>query len=238
MKKIFKITTLLIVAALFTTGCATKAEYGFKITKDKKVSLEVISALDNEYIDGLMSMGEDESKEYTDADRWAFLEKDDYDDNAGDFEGYKKEKYDKDGFKGYVYTADLGNIDDLIADNNEATDIEKIGETKKLFTKKGNSYALNLKLSDDQQNSMSQYAEMIVFNAQVKVTLPNKAKSNNATSVEGNTYIWDLTKAKTVEIEFDLNKSNLPMILGVCGGVVVLGAIVCAVVVSKRKKSA
>ena len=262
-----------------------KVEYRITITKDKEVKVEILSAMDNEMIDGMIgsnsgdeedddedfdwdssdeeddedfdwdsleeteddtldendTMDEDnttsfnfgEQKTYTDEERWDYLENNTKDESYKD---YKKEKYEKGEFKGYTYTTTLGNIDDLTAEKGETTGLDELNKDSKIFTKDGDVYTLNIKLGDNNQSQINQYASMIKFDVKLVVTLPNKAKSNNATSVDGNTYTWDLTKVKNIELTFDLNGNglNLPLILGICGGVLVL-VVVCVIVLTKKK---
>lgn len=238
MKRFFKLATLCMVVALFVTGCGMKAEYGIKVGKDKKVSLEFVVAQDNEMIDAMLGMGQDSDsgKTYTDKERWEYLEKSDEDDS--DFKDFKKVKYDKDGYKGYTYTLDLGDIDKLVAEGDEKIAIDSVGKDSKLFTKKGDVYTLNIELGAEDAAQMEQYKSSVDFDLTMKVTLPNKAKSNNATSVKGNTYTWDLTKAKTIELSFDFNgaKSNNIVLIAGCACAVVAIGIGVYVLTKKKNK--
>ena len=247
MKKLFKLATMSLAVIVLATGCAMKAEYGIKIDKDKNVKLEIVSAMDNEFIDQSMNMGNSlsngenndntETKTYTDEERWEFLESDEREDSAGNFEGFEKAKYDKDGYKGYTYTKNLGEIDKLIADKDEVVTLDKLGADSKIFTKKGDVYTLNVKVGDDQSKEIEEYGSLITFDAKLKVTLPTKAKSNNATSVDGNTYTWDLTKAKTIELSFDFNNSKSNNIIMIAGCVCAVAAIgICTFVLIKKKQ--
>lgn len=241
MKRKIKLAAIALFTIVLSTGCAMKAEYGITVTKDKNVKLQVISAQDDEMIDAMLNMGNsfgeeetestEEEKTYTDEERWEYVESNSEDE---DFEDFKKEKYDKDGYKGYVYTNDLGNIDKLVSED-ESVDLDKLGENGKIFTKKGNVYKLNVKISDDEMSQIEQYSSTVKFDLTLKLTLPNKAKSNNATKVEKNTYIWDLTKAKSIDVEFTLDKpSNNIMYIGLACGA--LAICICTfVLVSKNK---
>ena len=237
MKRFFKLATLCMVVALFVTGCGMKEEIGIKIGKDKKVSIEMIIAQDNEMIDAMLSMGQDseDGKTYTDKDRWEYLENSESDESYQDF---KKVKYDKDGYKGYTYTLDLGDIENLVAEGDKIS-IEDLGKDSKFFTKKGDVYTLNIELGSDQAQQKEQYKSSVDLDITMKVTLPNKAKSNNATKVDGNTYIWDLTKAKSIELSFDLtgksSNNNSVLIAGAACAVVAIGI---GVVVLTKKKNA
>ena len=235
--KLFGIGALLVILA---TGCGMRAEYNISISKNSDVNVEIISAMDDEMIDAMMNMGNSsdsensESKTYTDKERWEYVESSSEEDSYKDF---KKVKYDKDGYKGYTYTANLGKIDDLVADDSEAVDFEQLAKDAKLFTKKGNVYTLNIKQSEENSGQMEQYANSVAFDVKLKVKLPSKAKSNNATEVDGTTYIWDLTKAKDIQLSFTLDgKSSNNTILIIGGACACAAIVICGVALVLNKK--
>ena len=210
MKKIFKMLSICLIAVVFLSGCAMKSEYGIVVSKDKDVSVEILSAMDDELIDSMLGMGNsesDENKTYTDAERWEYINSNIDNDS---YEEYTKEKYDKDGFKGYIYKTKLGKIDDLSTDDAEEIDLGEFDKDSKIFLKKDGKYSLNVKLSEDDSNEMESYKENVGFEVSLKVTLPNKAISNNATDVsdDGLTYTWDLLKTQDIELTFDLSGDN------------------------------
>ena len=238
--KLFGIGALLVLLA---TGCGMKAEYNISISKNSDVNVEIISAMDNDMIDAMLNMGnsfgseESESKTYTDQERWEYVENSTEEQDS--YKDFKKEKYDKDGYKGYTYTANLGKIDDLVADNNEEVDFDQLSKDAKLFTKKGNVYTLMIKQSDEDNQQMKQYASSVDFDLKLKVKLPSKAKSNNATEVDGTTYIWDLTKAESINLSFTLDgkaENNTVLIIG--GACACAAIVICSVaLVLNRKKN-
>jgi len=222
MKRFLKTISVCMLAVFMLAGCAMKSEYGIVIDKNKNVNLEFIVAYDNEMLDGLMNSGNYMSnssdsisnQQHTDAERWAYIDNKNEKEDSG-YKSFDKEKYDKDGFKGYIYKTSLGNIDNLINDNDNKIDIDKIGKSNNIFIKDADTYILNIKVSDSDNNQMNQYASSIKFDAKLKVTLPKEAISNNATEVDGNTYIWDLTKTSEIELRFKLD--NAPnTILMIC----------------------
>ena len=86
---------------------------------------------------------------------------------------------------------------------------------------------------------MSQYASSIGFDVKLRVSLPNKAKSNNATSVEGNTYIWDLTQAGDIDLSFVINEDNtssMIMRIGCACATAAIAISVLALMQNKKKK--
>lgn len=211
MKKFLKSFVFCFAFILFLSGCSMKAEYGINIDSKKNVSVEVISAMDDELIDSLLSsesVGEsEENKTYTDEDRWKYVDENISDD---DYEGYTKVKYDKNGYKGYSFKKDLGNIDDLSSDDPDDVELGDINDDSKIFIKKDNVYTLKVKNDSENEEQMEEYNESVGFDVKLVVTLPNEAISNNATEVssDGLTYTWDLVKAKDIELSFSFDKNN------------------------------
>lgn len=243
--KLLVVSALLVVLA---TGCGMKAEYNITISKDSDVRIDIISAMDDEMIDAMINMGssfsseeseseDSESKTYTDEERWQYVEKSSEEESA--YDDYKKVKYNEDGYKGYAYNLNLGKIDDLVAKDGDAINFEEINKDAKLFTKKGNVYTLRLKQNDADTEQMKQNSDSVNFDVKLKVHLPYKAKSNNATKVDGTTYIWDLTKAKDIKLSFTLDgKSSNNTVLIIGGACACAGIVICSValVLSKKKK--
>ena len=253
MKKYLKFITLCLMAVLLLSGCTMKAEYGIVVEKNKNVKFEIISAQDDELLDSLMNMASsdesesvesesesDESdsseKTYTDAERWAYLESQrEEDDNKDKYKDYTVTKYEKDGYKGYVYTRTLGKIDDLVSEDGAKVELDE-NNTSKFFKKDGNKYSLNIKLSDEESEQMSQYSSSVMFDIKLRVTLPKEAISNNATTVEGTTYIWDLTKTQDINLTFDFGPDLT--FIAICAGaglLVVVIILVLVITLSKKK---
>ena len=237
MKKGFKLLALAFVMLLFA-GCKMKADYQIEIGKDKNVTLTFVVAQDDEMIDAMLSMKNSTSssssstKTFTDQERWEYIESSSDEDSYKDF---KKEKYDKDGFKGYTYTLSLGSLDDLVASDSSATDFEKITKETKIFTKSGDTYKLNLKPSDSDVQQMQQYKSSVGFDVTMTVKLPNEAKSNNATTVDKTTYTWDLTQTNNIDLEFEIKKDNNMIII--IGGICAVAAIaICGLAIVLKKK--
>ncbi len=64
MKKAIKTVLLLALLMLFVAGCSMKTNVGITVSKDKNVSVKVISAMDDEMIDAYIGMAsEDEDSE-------------------------------------------------------------------------------------------------------------------------------------------------------------------------------
>jgi hypothetical protein len=237
--KTFKRIIALIMAVVLMAGCTMKTNAGFKIAEDGKVSITMIMAMDNEMIDAFLTMQEmDESemqniedpddvqvKEHTDAERWAFIESDSEDspfaESDDDMEGFTKAKYDQNGMKGYVYTKEVGTLDQVTkesatdrVDVSDAIEGESFAD-KVLFTKKDDVYKSNMKLVADSEEMNSQSMEEIKeYGGQLDVSfiveLPTKAISSNADSTEndGKTLKWDLYTSKNLEFEFKLKDAK------------------------------
>lgn len=261
MKRLFKVSALAILAVFFMTGCGMKAEYGITIEKDGNVKLDFVVAEDNEMIDmeignqkdGLSSDDEDATNDWlyddedededdgydfgntkvtqhTDQERWEYLEA-----KEDSYKDFKKVRYEKDEYKGFTYTLNLGKIENLV-NNGDKVIINSIDKDSKIFAKEGNTYKLNIKLKEDELNEINQYSSMMNLDLKVKVTLPTKAKSNNATSVDGNTYTWDLTKTTNLELAFELNNNNMMLYCGI-GAAIVLVAVVAIFCVTRKSKN-
>lgn len=244
MKKTIKLIAILAIIMLFVTGCGMRSNVGVEVAKNKTVTLKIISAMDNEMIDYYLGMqnGDSEGTTYTDEQRWAYVESSTTDSN---YEEFTKEKYDQDGYKGYVYSIELGKIDDLLAEDSEVLNIDDISKDSKLFTKDGDTYVLNLDLKSADISEAQSYKDYgAEFDLSFYVTLPNKAIENNATTVSenGKTYSWDLLQAENANIKFKIDgglfggsNNTLPIILGIVAAVIVIAVIIVVVVVTSKK---
>lgn len=226
MKHLRRILALIMVVALMA-GCTMKENVSMKIAEDGNIKITVLAAMDDEMIDGMLSMssmgGESssEQKTYTDAERWAYLEGDNSSLDVPE-EGWTSEKYDKDGFKGYTATKDYGNIEKVSAASadkrvnifEESSEEGKSSDMFKgtLFIKDGNKYKSNMTIdlgeSSSQMSSYESYGA--AFDMKLVIELPSKAISNNATEVssDGKTLTYDLLKSKDIEFEFELGESK------------------------------
>ena len=220
MKWISKVL-LLLIAVLLNTGCAMKENIKMTISSNKNMKISIITAMDNEMIDTMISMKEtgdmsgDNTKEYTDKERWEFLENDD--ETLEKPDGYDLKKYDENGFKGYVATKNLGNIDKLstteaIERKNIFDDDDESILTGNLFIKNGNEYTSNMTIDlGDDETEMSSYESYgAAFDLKLIIELPTRPISHNAqeVSADGKTLTWDLLKTKDVDLKFDFKKSG------------------------------
>ena len=213
MKKQIKKILVLLLLVVLVAGCSFKTDVTMKIDSNKDVEVSILYIMDDEMIDSMISLSDESKKDnITDADRWKYLEGDSGMDMP---EGYKTEKYDKDGFKGYKATKKAGTLDDIsVASSsarvnifNEDSDADMFkGE---LFIKDGNKYKSNMTvdLGDSAADMESYESYGAAFEFNLVIELPVKPTSNNATSVskDGKTLTYNLLKTKDVEFEFELD---------------------------------
>jgi len=263
MKGLKKLLLLVVFVALLTTGCSMKEHIGLKIDANKEITLEMIMAMDNEMIDSMINMGnmnmdEDEETEgdeealeeteeaelnITDEMRWEYLkEAFNLSELQAENPNAKVEQYNKDGYKGYTISENVGNIDKFVTTdaNAEKVNIEE-AEDGKMFIKNGEVYKSNLTFTNEQLSGASSYEQMgAAFDIKFILTLPNKSISNNATTVssDGKTLTWDLMKTSNIDFEFKFggDSNYLPYIIaGVLLAVIIIVLIV--VLASKKKKT-
>ena len=65
---------IVFVLLLLLTGCSLNHEMNLVINDNKQVNFSVLEVYDDELIDLAINDGEESSKEYTDEERWNFLE--------------------------------------------------------------------------------------------------------------------------------------------------------------------
>ena len=246
MKKFGKVVAVLIAAVVLLGGCTLKEEFTFKIKDDKHVEAGVVVAYDKEMIDGLMSMSDTSLKkeDITDDMRWAYLEKESKDEDKTPIEGATITKYSEDGWYGYIYSKDIGTLDELSTEdkNAEKVDINSSGLDKaKLFIKDGDKYKSNMYI-DKTSSDYKQMSSYKTYGAE----LPNKAISNNASEVtnDGKTLKWNLLEADNIDFEFEFAKKGISKTLIAIIAIVVvviiliiaLIVVIIAIVVASGKK--
>ena len=223
MKRKVKSLLLLFIAVIVITGCTMKENLNMKISSSKDVKASVIIAMDDEMIDTMISMQKSgempssstEKKTYTDKERWEFLESDDSVIDVPD--DYTTEKYDKDGFKGYIAEKNLGNIDKLstseaVERQNIISDDEDEFFEGKLFIKDGNTYSSNMKIdfSEESQEVSSYESYGAAFDMKLVIEFPRVPLSHNAeeVSTDGKTLSWNLLKSQDVDFTFDFSEDG------------------------------
>ena len=246
---LLKKVLILLVATLFISGCTMQTNYEMEIKNDKSMDFSVIVAFDDELIDSMLSSsnttdtGEQNSsatREYTDEERWAFIDSVMSDSSQLEDVGYNIERYDKDGFKGIRATKNIADIDDVTGENPnfDLADYETVGNAV-MFAKNGDNYKANLILAAPEQTQeyTTFYSSGII--SEFVVTLPSKPVSHNATSVsdDGKTLTWNLTGTGSQSIEFEFAFNNNLWLYIVLGIIVIVVIVMVVVLLLKRKNS-
>lgn len=230
MKRL-KTIILICTFALFLSGCEMKEEYSIVISKDKSMNMNVLVAFDEELINGMLSMQEDAKEEYTEEEKWNFIEEMITDGNTN----AKKERYQEGNFKGFKIKSDIPNIDSISgkkanASLKDSSDVEN----SILFEKNEDQYKLVLKKEFDESIEEAIKLNYQSFmNFKFVVTLPDKPISHNANEVseDGKTLTWNLfdQTEENIEVEFALKDNNQFLIVlgsvGIVAFFVILGMI-------------
>ncbi len=250
MKKLNWLMVIMFTVILLS-GCAMKQEITMKINKNKSLELSFISAFDDELIDMMITSDKEEdsltenTEEYTDEERWDFLEKSLKDGEDSLFKeanesNLKAEKYEKDGFKGYIFTGKIASIDEITVKNEnelDASDITEIADSK-LFIKNKDVYKAVLPFDTNGEYDSSTIPSNMGIDMKLIVTLPNKAISSNATSVseDGKTLTWDLMKLSGENITFEFKfPQNTMLTISLIIGIIIVFVIVLAAIISNKK---
>ena len=199
-----KYLIILGLILFLTSGCEMVATYEATITKDKQVNQKIVLAVDNEMLENLLSMQNPNSnQEFTEEEKWEMLDEM-LDEENQDYEGYTKERYETTDLKGYAFTKNLGNIENLTGDTINFSLEDEPTENIIMFTKKGNNYFTEFEAGEPfDTDDTDQYN--IDYTVEYIVTLPTKAINHNATTIseDGKTLTWDLTTPiSTISYEF------------------------------------
>lgn len=255
MSKKFKTFIGLCVLALLSTGCV-KYNAKMDIKRDKSINYEIIYAIQASLSDSGQVMDEEGVKELKDNGYTV----ENY--NEDGYTGFKISKKIKNiddvsdtnevifslsddaskkdikiftvkkGLFKNTYKAkfsfDMDNSN-LSIGNNEDEDKD---EDDINLSNNDDEEDEDITSTDDNNMDMSQFTSSM--DLKYTVNLPYKAKSNNATTVNkgGKQLVWDLSKANTVEYEFELYNFPFYIVLGV--GIVIIIATI--VIVIKKKK--
>lgn len=240
MKKI-KTISLLCIFAFFMTGCTMKADYTITIHKNKSMDLSAVMAFDDELIEALLSMNEEEVREYTEEEKWNYVES--IIDNKKENSGIKQERYQEGSFKGVKVSSKIASIDAVSGKESNASfknfsDVDNLV----LFEKNGDKYKLVLKKEFDEtieEGIDEDYQSFMQMN--FVITLPNVPNYHNADEVsnDGKTLTWNLLDStnENIEVEFTLQDNRL-LIFASIGGIIAFLIIVGIIItVSKRKSN-
>lgn len=229
--KNFKKLFALAIAVILLAGCGMKESVSFKVTQDKKVSMGAKIMMDADMIDAFLSFnsGSYDSEDltttntYTDAERKAYLQKNICPTEESDKATCKV--FTEGKYLGVEITTVPIDIDEFVATTeDEEMDMGGVMDggfdvNSKLFTKSGDVYSTNLKMTNDSYTgSMGDYSSQIdEFNIVFSMTLPNAPISHNADSVssDGLTYTWNydlknLSNAKDIQLSFKFDPNSKP----------------------------
>ena len=276
MKKIRNLVMLLIVTLLLT-GCV-KYNVNMDIKKDKSMEFKIVYALDTSVLgekatftkDDLNKMKDQgfEVSEYSDGTMKGFTLTKKIK-NIDDVSSTDDIKYSLSGItnndstklfkvkKGLLknkYTAKFSfdSSESGIKNSSTFNNEENNSNDETIVDPENNSEITNTEESDDLDltDSDEDYSKMMSsMDLSFTVTLPYKALSNNATSVnnDGKELVWNLasTNQKSIEFEFELDRfSIMPIIIVigcVIGGLFVIALIVTVIMAisggKKQKKS-
>lgn len=242
MKRI-KIVLALVASLFLMTGCV-KYNTTMEVKKDKSMDFTIIYAMDTSSLGDLQE--DDSSNETLTAEQKAEFEK----------KGYKIEEYSEGNYKGVKLVYSVKNIDDVSKEGDfnltlsdmikEDSDKNTFFAIKKDFLK--NTYKANYnfevvdKNDEDYDPSYDATYKQMLPSMDLKfvVTLPDKAKSNNATSVNSNTYTWELNKDLSTNINFEFEMYNMTNIILVAGIAILLFVIILVIIIllaTKKKKA-
>ncbi len=253
MKKLVWCALLPCLIVVFLCGCEMKEQVIMDITKDKKVSVSTVAAMDDEMIDQFIKMQQSDAtessasdEEITDEQRWAYLESDADSETANAEEG-KPERYDDGTHKGLKRTKEPVKLDELVAESPDTPRANVFAETPEIekagFFKKGKNYVSNLcaTFEEGELDKIKQNSDKISIKMEFVVTLPSKPLSHNATSVseDGKTLTWDFSTMESQNIDFTFKDPGAFPWLIVLGCLIILlllAVIIFAIIQSSKNR--
>ena len=243
MKKYLGLVASFILVFILT-GCV-KYDSTVEVKRNKKVNYTIIYAFNSSMIDSMKSQyaDEDDAEETDDEEELDNFKITEEDKRKFKENGFKVEKYEKDGYEGVKLSKSWNNIDSISSDKDTVYELEdeltgdKKEETNMFKVKKGffkNTYTLKIDGSSDSMSSEGMdLSSMMDLSFTLK--LPKKANSNNATTVNkgGKELVWDLSKSKSIEATFEIY--NAPFYIAIGGGILLL-VVIIIVIIKKGKK--
>ena len=237
MKRLKIVAVLLIM--LLLTGCM-KSKTEVTVNSNGSVDVAYTTAVSKKVMEDLESMGDSgnsssNTQTLSDEDKKTLEDK-----------GYKIEEYDDGTYSGFKVSKHYNSIDDISsADEVEISTNLVDDDDSKLFTVKKGFFASTYKAKITSNKEKESYDEIKSYQTEeyakyfegldlsYNVTLPSKAKSNNATEVNGNTYTWNLATFDQDAIEYEFTLLNIKNIAIVCVGAAL---IICGIVFIVFKK--
>lgn len=248
MKKSVKLLALAFVMLLFS-GCM-KARTDITVNSNGSIDYTYTVAMSTKVQESMKGYGNSSDDDSTGTSSNATLTEEQKEEAKK--HGFDIQDYDKDGFKGYTVTKHFNSIDEVSTEDDitSTTALSQEDNIKMFTVKKGflkNKYIAKVTFDSEKESNEStkqydkeQYKEYFEgLDISYNITLPSNAISSNATSVDGKTLSWDLTKFDKEKIEFEfevLNTNNLIMLIGgICAVVAIVIGVV--VLVIKKKKA-
>lgn len=218
MKKTIGIVLILLVMLVTLTGCVS-VNYEVKVNRNGSGDISYVYAFSQDTLKSFNISAEDMVQ----------VMKEQAQEN-----GYKVEPYETEELAGFKASKHLKNLnkefslqeafgDEYIKDNENNT----IKIEKSLFTTK---YSQNAEIDLTSIQEMASEVQM-----QYKITLPAKAKTNNASEVEklGKTLTWNLEGGKVNKVEFTAIQINILPIIIILAAVIIVATVF---IILKRKK--
>ncbi len=201
---------MVLCAVLVLAGCM-KADFHVKVNEDDSVDFNHVIAIQNEMLN-LMD-GENPIKKQDFADM-----------------GYKVEDYRQDGYTGIRISRHFKTLDEMNTFNNKD---KQQGETtfnitrengffKDKYVLKGNLDMTDMAEGKTGQDEMGMQEFMSHLDFKFNLTLPMKVTKHDASSVNGNTYTWELIAGQPNNMYLEAEKTNTVNIALVVGGAVIL----------------
>jgi len=227
-----KLLSLAVILALVfcMTGCL-RYSTTMGVKKNGTCDIEIVYAI---YDGGTGEMDAEESEELEEEEE---EEENEYEELEE--EGWEVEDYKEDGYVGAVFTKTdikLDELEDVLQDTD-------MGFDEFTLEKKGSTWVLEWDISDDISESSGEgitEENIKTYDGYMKfeLTLPNGAKSDNATDVskDGKTLTWDFYEVEDGVIQCEFSLVNVGLIIGIIAAVVVVIAAVAVVLVLKNKK--
>ncbi len=259
MKKSCKVLCLMLVAFMIS-GCM-KMNVDMSINKDKSMKLSITSALANSLLDEYGKedlIDEDEKKQaeeqgfkiekYKDETMTGYTFTKEFK-NIDDISSEKKVNFDLNKLtedkSTQVFTVKKSffkNTYTVVMENSTETDLKNQFDIEDDSYNYSN-YPSDLDYSDTQNNSLDFSNEfdisslMSSMDMKFNVTLPYKAISSNATTIEndGKTLKWDLLNQNLKNLEFEFELYNMNNIYLTAGVIVVI--ILLIIIILKKSKS-
>lgn len=262
MKKIIKKFIMLCMVMFLTTGCL-KYNLSMEVKSNKKVNLELIYAFglgaseqeESQDEQDETECGEDEFCYEDEEDMSMEVDKEDYEELLK--YGYKVEEYEekKDDmvYSGVKITKSFDSIDDISDDKNKVefdfltffNQEDSYKNDPAIFYKEGDVYIANFvfnytpgeeEMDLEALMEEEEYKKLLeAMDLKYTITLPQEAKSHNATKVskDGKTLTWELEYGKKNEVNFEFELGTNPMwYFIIFGGIGVAVLLVGGVVVS------